>query len=176
MATAAVTATGLAAGPWGWAYLIGAALVDNFVIAPALRGKGRETARAPRLADVPTGSNMAGAPRVWAIGPRIRVPVHTLWQDQKAREAQAATNKSGTNAQVRRVYFDALFALNDRKTNKCMQFVGNGKLLFGDTRNLVNVTSSAMLVSIASGRVVLTMSSTDELDFSLRFQAGTSRA
>lgn len=162
----AMRAGGMFAGPVGWALGIGAALIDTFVIMPALRGKGRVDAAGPRLLDLPVGSNVPGAPRIWAIGGRVRVPTHVLWQSEKVREAQPATNKTGTNAQIRRVWFDALIALNDRPCVALQQLHGNGKLIIYHSRNVYGVTSSRMALSIVAGpRIRLTAQTTLDPDF-----------
>lgn len=162
----AMRAGGMFAGPVGWALGIGAALIDTFVIMPALRGKGRVDAAGPRLLDLPVGSNVPGAPRIWAIGGRVRVPTHVLWQSEKVREAQSATNKTGTNAQIRRVWFDALIALNDWPCVAMQQLHGNGKLIIYNSRNVHGVTSSRMALSIVAGpRIRLTAQTTLDPDF-----------
>lgn len=173
MAVAAVAVSG-ASGIVGWVLTIGAAYVDATYTYPALLGKGRENARSPRLLGVPVGSNEAGAPRVWAIGGRVRVPTHVLWQTQKVREAVAATNKAGTNAQLRRVFINALIGLNDRRTNSLQQLVGNGKLLLYKSRNVVNVTTSQMSAAFAASpdRVGIFMASTLEPNLPDVFDVG----
>lgn len=155
----------------GWAVGIGAALIDTYYIMPALQGKKREDAKSPRLLDVPVGSNIAGAPRVWAIGARVRVPTHVLWQDTKVRETTANNgNKAGTGVQQRKVYFDAAVALNDRPTLRMRALYGNGKQLIYTTRNIIGVTSSRMTLSIVAGpRIRLTATSTLDNDFANLF-------
>lgn len=177
MASAGVSALG-AAGAFtgvpviGWGVGIAAAVLDAYVLMPALQGKGRGAAKAPRLLDSPVGSNEAGAPRVWAIGIRVRVPTHILWQDEKVRETNAGNNKAGTAVSQRRVYFDALIALNDRETVRLVQLIGSGKLVLYDTRNLLTIRSASMIVSVDAGQIVLTMTSTADPDFSGLLAAG----
>lgn len=154
----------------GWAVGIGAALIDTYYIMPALQGKKREDAKSPRLLDVPVGSNIAGAPRVWAIGARVRVPTHVLWQDTKVRETTAGSSKAGTQVQQRKVYLDAAVALNDRPTLRMRALYGNGKQLIYTTRNIIGVTSSRMTLEIVAGpRIRLTASSTLDNDFANLF-------
>src|SRR5688572_129245 len=126
---------------------------------PRLRGKGKNVGRPPRLQELPTDSNGPGAPRIFALGKRVRVPVHTLWLDEKFRETGGGSSKAGTQVQQRKTYVDALFALNDRKTKALTHFVGNGKLLLMRTLNLVSVESSQIVVSVSGDRLVLTMAS-----------------
>lgn len=171
-AAGAATSAGLfAAVPVvGWAVGIGAALIDTYYIMPALQGKKREDAKSPRLLDVPVGSNIAGAPRVWAIGARVRVPTHVLWQDTKVRETTAGSSKAGTQVQQRKVYLDAAVALNDRPTLRMRALYGNGKQLIYTTRNIIGVTSSRMTLEIVAGpRIRLTASSTLDNDFANLF-------
>lgn len=153
----------------GWIATVGAAVLDAYVVGPRLAGKGKQQSLAPRLLDSPVGSNEPGAPRISAYGSRVRVPTHILWQASKVREPSTSNSKAGTNIPQRRVYFDALVALNDRVTESLVQLVGNGKLILTKSRNLVDIRTSEMTVSIASGRVVLTMGSTEDPDFALKF-------
>jgi hypothetical protein len=170
--TAAQAATAAYMPYIGFGIGIAAALIDTFVLMPALRGKGQKVAEPPKLVDVPTGSNEAGAPRIWALGARVRVPTHVLWQQAKQRENTSGSNKAGTAVQLRKVYFDAAIALNDRPVRELSQLSGNGKLILFKTRNIVGVTTSAMTLSIVSGRVRLTMSSTLDPDFNDVFSVG----
>src|SRR5688572_13111213 len=103
----AVAAGAFVANPLlGAAVLAGAALFDSVVLMPHLLGKGRDRSRAPRLLDSPVGSNEAGAPRIWAIGLRVRVPTHILFQSQKVRETTGSTKQGTTNVTQRRVTMD----------------------------------------------------------------------
>jgi hypothetical protein len=156
----------------GWAVAIAAGVIDAYAIAPRLQGQRRGAARSPRLVDVPVGSNEAGAPRIWAIGRRVRVPTHILWQGSKVREETVGSRKQGTEANLRRVYFDALVALNDRPTSRLTQLIGNGKLLLFRTRNVISVESATMTVSVSGGRVILTAGSTLDPDFTDKFVVG----
>lgn len=154
----------------GWALGIGAALVDYFVIMPKLRGKGRQVAEQPRLLDAPVGSNLAGSPRIWAIGGRIRVTTHVLWQTEKVRESQTNTNKAGTTVSQRKVYFDAAIALNDRPCIRLQQLIGNGKMMLYNTRNIYGITTNRMTLSIIAGpRIRITAQTTLDRDFTSIF-------
>jgi hypothetical protein len=159
----------------GWIVGIAAAVLDATVIQPALQGKGKQAANAPRVFDVPVGSNEAGAPRVWAIGRRIRVPTHVMWSSDKTLESGGGNSKRGTNVLQKRTYVDALVSLNDRKTGQMTQMIGNGKLLIWKTRNLASVVSEQMIVSTTGSgptRLVLTMSDTFQPDFTRLLSAG----
>ena len=154
----------------GFAVGIGAALIDSYVIMPKLRGKGRQEAAAPRLLDTPTGSNTPGAPRIWAIGGRIRVPTHIMWQDEKVRESTTNNTKAGTTISQRKVYFDAAVALNDRPCQRMQQLIGNGKLMIYSTRNILGITSNRMILTITAGpRIRLTAQTTLDPDFNNLF-------
>lgn len=168
--TAAQVATSAYMPYIGFAIGIGAALIDSFVIMPKLRGKGRQEAAAPRLLDTPTGSNIPGAPRIWAIGGRIRVPTHIMWQDEKVRESTTNNTKAGTTISQRKVYFDAAVALNDRPCQRMQQLIGNGKLMIYSTRNIFGITSNRMILTVVAGpRIKLTAQTTLDPDFANLF-------
>lgn len=176
MASAAggvLVANGVVSGPAGWALLLAASYVDSRYIMPALTGKGRGIARPDALLGVPVGSNEAGAPRIWAIGTRVRVPTHILWQDQKTRESTTSNTKQGTSVTQRQVLIDALIAVNDRQTEEILQLVGNGSLLVFTSRNLRRVTTTSQ-TAVASGgtSLLLSVSSTLDPDYSGTFQVG----
>jgi hypothetical protein len=154
------------------AILAATAFIDTRVIMPRLAGKGRDAAKSPELLGVPVDANAAGAPRVWAIGRRVRVPTHILWQDQKVRESTSGSSKSGTTVPVRRVYFDALVALNDRPTVRLFEMRGNGATILFDSLNFVDIATTGMVVSVGGGRVILTMQDNAEPDFADKFAVG----
>jgi hypothetical protein len=170
-AGAAVSAGVFAAVPVvGWAVGIGAAVIDYYYVMPQLQGKKRQDAMSPRLLDTPIGSNQPGAPRVYALGARVRVPTHILWQASKVRESTAGSSKAGTQIQQRKVYFDAVVALNDRPTLAMRSLYGNGKQLIYSTRNIYGITSSRMVLSITAGpRIRLTALTTLDNDFANLF-------
>jgi hypothetical protein len=156
---------------------IAAAVVDAYVVMPLLQGNP-EQLRAPRLADVAVGSNDPGAPRITAIGQRVRVPTHIIWQDQKVLEQSiGGGTKKGTAVQLRRTYFDCAIALNDRRTERLVQLIGNGKLLLWEDRNTVYITSRNISVDEDTGTPGVTylrlrMSSLLDPDFADKFQTG----
>lgn len=167
----AATAAGTISGPWAFVAAIGASIVDSQFIMPRLAGRGRDNAYTPKLAGVPTGSNEPGAPRIWAIGQRVRVPCHVLWQSTKVREQQS--NQKGASGLVqKRVFVDAALALNDRETLKVRQLIGNGKLLLWKSRNLVTVTTSEMSAAETGGQLVITMADQSDPDLSEYFEVG----
>jgi len=163
MAVAAVGVLGLTGpgtGAVGFLIGIGAAVVDATVIMPGLAGKGRMAARPPRLQDVPVGSNESGAPRIWAIGGRVRVQTHILWQKEKVLEATTNHRKQGTDIHQREVLVDCLISLNDRKTIELTQLIGNGKLLVWESRNLNRITTHEMSAAVSGSDVLITMANT----------------
>jgi hypothetical protein len=153
-------AAGAGTGIGGVLLLVGAAVVDAKVIMPALAGKGRGAALPSRLQDTPVGSNEPGAPRIWAIGGRVRVQTHILWQKDKVFEATTQHHKQGTEITQRQVITDCLVSLNDRKTVRLTQLIGNGKLLTWESRNLVRITTNEMTAAVSGSDVVVTMSNT----------------
>jgi hypothetical protein len=163
MASGLVAVSGLAgpgSGVVGLLLVAGAGVVDATVLMPALAGKGKMAARPPRLQDTPVGSNEPGAPRIWAIGGRVRVQTHILWQKDKVFEGSTSHHKQGTTVTQRQVMVDCLVALNDRKTVKLTQLIGNGKLLVWESRNLVRITTNEMTAAVSGADVVVTMANT----------------
>ena len=102
----------------------------------------------------------------------MRVPTHILWQASKVREATPVTNKAGTTAQQRKVFFDAVVAVNDRATTQLAALIGNGKYLIANTRNFYLVRSNRMLLSVVSGKLRLTAFTTLDNDFANLFSVG----
>lgn len=175
MAVGVAGLTGATAIPYvGWAIGIAAAYIDAVYVMPELAGPGRQAAKSPRFLGTPVGSNESGAPRVWAIGSRIRVPTHILWQDSKARETTAQANKGGTATPIRRVYINALVSLNDRETQSLEQLRGNGKLLLYKTRNLIEIITSQMSATYVGGgpHLGIFMASVFEPSLTDKFQVG----
>ncbi len=155
----------------GWAVGIAAALVDYYYIMPALKKKPGDRNEPERLLDAPIGSNDVGAPRVWAIGTRIRVPTHIMWQDSKTREETSGSSKAGTQTSLRRVIFDAALALNDRPTQRLVTLYGNGRLMLFRSRNQLQVRTHLMTLTQPNGTdVVLTMADTLQPAFTEKFK------
>ena len=172
----AIGVSALAAIPYvGWALAAGAAILNGYVITPALTkwaNKRRGDANTDDLLGVPIGTNEPGGPRIYALGSRVRVPTHVLWQDRKVREPQVSTNKSGTTTTLRRTQFDALIAVNDRFTQSLNQLVGNGALMIFQTRNLVDIVSHDMIVSVAGANLKLAMPDSFSPSFKDKFVVG----
>ena len=56
---------------------------------------GKDGKRPPRLLELPTSTASPGAPRIWAYGRRVRIPVHTMFQSDKVRESNVSGPKGG---------------------------------------------------------------------------------
>ena len=134
----------------GWAVGIAAALIDQTIIYPALLGDEDE-AQTPQLASLPASEQGVGSPRTFALGTRIRVPAHILYQSSKVRESQAGGGKGGTSVTLKRVYVNALIHLNDRKTGEMTQLIGNGQLVLYKSRSLIRVQTENMTVDLQPG-------------------------
>lgn len=148
----------------------GATYLDQKLIMPHLLGTGKAQATPPRLLGVPVGSNEPGAPRIFAIGRRVRVPTHVLFQAEKVRES-SSSNKGG-GVQQRRVLITAAIALNDRPTKSLDRLDGNGLMIIGADRNLVQVTNASMTATESGGVVTFSAGSVEEPDFTDRFRDG----
>jgi len=154
MASLAVTAASGAAAAKGAAFawnpfvLFGAVAVASFLdqqfLYPALLGKGKEQAQPRPLVGLPTTTNTPGTPRVWAMGRRIRVPLHVLYQSEKTREENITGPKGGVAGQIKRVFADVGLSVNDRYTAKLTQLIANGQLVYWTDKNLQRITTDQM--------------------------------
>lgn len=175
-AAALVTKTAFfSSGPIGWVagagLIAGAALIDQRII-QGLQGKPREQDRSPSLLGLPVQSTEAGAPRVWALGRRVRVPCHVMWQSEKEISVSVMPGSKGApGVQQNQVLVDCAIAVNDRPTLRVIQMVSQGQLLFWTTRNIIVVETAGMTVTESGGNLVLTMVDTFEQDWSDKFQA-----
>lgn len=157
-------------GLLGLALIAGAGIVDQQFIYPAILGR-EEDAKPRRLLDIPQMTLAPGTPRNWAIGRRVRVPVHVMFQSEKTIEINQG-GKAGQGGVIRQVLADVGLSLNDRPTAQLTQLSGNGKLVYYKSRNLVSVRTNEMVASESGGNLVLTMNSTAEPDFSDKFEVG----
>lgn len=168
--TAGVQTTGLTFGAGFGVGLIGFALVgaagyiDNRYVMPNLLGN-KGDARTRKLLDIPAMTTAPGTPRIWCMGRRGRIPLHVMFQSDKVRESSAGGSKGGVANQIKRVFSDIAFAVNDRRTERITQLIGTGKLLWWSDRNLVCVSTSAMALSDSSGSLLVEMDTNDEPDF-----------
>lgn len=178
-ASAGVGAAGLtfSAGTFGlgligMAIVAGAGIIDSQFLFPALLGDGKNQAKPSPLVGLPTTTSNPGTPRVWAIGRRVRVPMHVMFQSDKTRESNTGGGKGGVPNVVKRVFSDVAYSVNDRPTARVVQIAANGQLVWWSDKNLVRVTTSEITSSIVSSRLLLTMGSAYEPDWSDFFAVG----
>jgi hypothetical protein len=156
----------------GWAVGLAAAYIDTTVIYPALAGSPDE-ARLPQLASLPSSEQGPGAPRTFAIGARMRVPAHVMYQSSKAREEGGGSGtKGGTGVTLRRVFVNALLHLNDRPTTELLQLIGNGQLILFNDRNLIGVTSKNLTATVTGSSVTVSLADEFDPDFRDTFKVG----
>jgi hypothetical protein len=124
-----------------------ASYLDQRFLYPAILGDGEEKARPKPLVGLPQTSNTPGTPRVWAMGRRVRVPMHVFYQSEKTREDTITGPKGGVAGQIKRVFADVGLSVNDRQTFKMTQLIANGQLVWWSDKNLVKVTTSEMTSS-----------------------------
>lgn len=163
---------GFGVGLIGMAIVAGAGIIDSQFLFPKLLGDGKGQAKPTPLVGLPTTTNQPGTPRVWAMGRRIRVPLHVMFQSDKEREETVGGRKGGVANTIKRVFSDVAFSVNDRPTARLLQMVANGQLVWWLDRNLVRVTTDQMTSSIVSSRLVLTMESAFEPDFTDFLEVG----
>ena len=157
----------------GWAVGLAAAYIDQTIIYPKLAGEGPEESRLPELASLPSTEQGPGAPRVFALGARMRVPSHVMYQSSKAREqGVGGGSKGGTNVSLKRVYVNALVHLNDRPTAKLLQLIGNGQLILFNERNLIGTTSANLSAAVSGSTVIISLVDEYDPDFRDTFKVG----
>ena len=178
-ASAGVGAAGLtfAAGTFGlgligMAIVAGAGIIDSQFLFPALLGDGKQQAKPTPLVGLPTTTSNPGTPRVWAMGRRVRVPMHVMFQSDKTRETTTGGGKGGVPNTVKRVFSDVAYSVNDRPTARVLQIAANGQLVWWSDKNLVRVTTDQVTSSIVSSRLLLTMGSAYDPDWSDFFAVG----
>ena len=151
MASVGVSATA-AAYSWNPFLAFGAVAVASYLdqtyLYPAILGEGKEKAKPRPLVGLPQTSNTPGSPRVWAMGRRIRVPLHIFYQSEKTREQTQSGPKGGVAGVIRRVFADVGLSINDRQTFKATQLIANGQLIWWSDKNLVKLTTSEMTSSV----------------------------
>ena len=159
-------------GLLGMAVVAGAGIIDSQFLFPALLGDGKQQAKPTPLVGLPTTTSNPGTPRVWAMGRRVRVPMHVMFQSDKTRETTTGGGKGGVPNTVKRVFSDVAYSVNDRPTARVLQIAANGQLVWWSDKNLVRVTTSEVTSSIVSSRLLLTMGSAYEPDWSDFFAVG----
>ncbi|MAK71848.1 MAG: hypothetical protein CMF19_07360 [Idiomarinaceae bacterium] len=156
----------------GWAVGLAAAYIDQTVIYPMLAGDPEES-RLPQLASLPSTEQGPGAPRVFALGARMRVPSHVMYQSNKAREESVGGgSKGGTDVSLKRVYVNALVHLNDRPTAQLLQLIGNGQLILFNDRNLIGVTGANLSAAVSGSNVIVSLVDEYDPDFRDTFKVG----
>jgi hypothetical protein len=141
---------GIAAAAYKWNPFLAfgavavASYLDQRFLYPAILGEGDQKARPRPLVGLPQTSNTPGAPRVWAMGRRVRVPMHIMYQSEKTREDTITGPKGGVAGQIKRVFADVGLSVNDRQTLKMNQLVANGQLVWWSDKNLVKIVTSEM--------------------------------
>ena len=124
-----------------------ASYLDQRFLYPELLGSDQEKARPRPLVGLPQTSNTPGTPRVWAMGRRVRVPLHIMYQSEKTREDVQNGPKGGVAGVIKRVFADVGLSVNDRQTYKMTQLIANGQLVWWSDKNLVKITTSEMTSS-----------------------------
>ena len=151
MASVGVSATA-AAYSWNPFLAAGAIAVASYLdqrfLYPAILGEGKDKAQPRPLVGLPQTTNTPGSPRVWAMGRRIRVPLHIFYQSEKTREQTQSGPKGGVAGVIRRVFADVGLSINDRQTFKATQLIANGQLIWWSDKNLVKITTSEMTSSV----------------------------
>jgi hypothetical protein len=156
----------------GWVVGLAASIVDSTVIYPALAGDPEE-AKQPQLASLPTTEQGPGSPRTFAIGARMRVPSHVMYQSRKEREeGVGGGTKGGTSVTLKRVYVNALIHLNDRQTQEMTQLIGNGQLLLFNDRNLLRIETESLSAAVSGSDVQFSMINASDPDFTDTFKVG----
>jgi Putative phage tail protein len=146
-------AVGITAAAYSWNPFLAfgavavASYLDQRFLYPAILGDGEEKAKPRPLVGLPQTSNTPGTPRVWAMGRRVRVPMHIMYQSEKTREDTITGPKGGVAGQIKRVFADVGLSVNDRQTLKMNQLVANGQLVWWSDKNLVKITTSEMTSS-----------------------------
>lgn len=163
-------------GPVGWAAGVGlmvlGGIIDSKITSKLFGGSNRDKSNQPRLLGLPVNEQQSGEPRILAIGRRVRVPIHVVWQSPKriAQSGGGGGMKSSA-ALTNNVYLDCAFAVNDRQTLRISQVTGQGKLLTYSTRNLNDITTSEITVSDSAGKLILAMNSIADPDWTSKFAA-----
>lgn len=161
-------------GPVGWAAGVGlmvlGGVIDSKITSKLFSGSNRDKSNQPRLLGLPVNEQQSGEPRILAIGRRVRVPIHVLWQSPKRiAQSSGGGGMKAPAALTNNVYLDCAFAVNDRQTLRIAQVTGQGKLLTYTTRNLNDITTSEVTVSDSASKLILAINSLAEPDWTSKF-------
>ena len=156
MASVGVSAVAIGAG-WNPFLAAGAIAVASYLdqryLYPALLGDTKDAVRPRSLVGLPQTTNTPGTPRVWAIGRRVRVPAHFMYQTEKTRSDTVDGPKGGVASQIKRVFADVGLSINDRPTSQLTQLVANGQLIYWRDKNLVRITTEQITSSLTTTTV-----------------------
>lgn len=118
--------------------------IDQQYLYPKLLEDPKAKARPLPLAQLPQTTTAPGTPRVWALGRRVRVPLHVFYQSRKTREQTISGPKGGVPQQIRRVFADLGISINDRYTQRLTQIAANGQLIYFLEKNLFEIVTSGV--------------------------------
>lgn len=130
-----------------------ASYLDQQFLYPAILGDGKQQAKPRPLIGLPTTTTTPGTPRVWAMGRRVRVPTHIMFQSEKTREDTVGGPKGGVAGVIKRVFADVGLCINDRETARLTQLIANGQLIYWSDKNLVRITTDQMTSSMSTTTV-----------------------
>ena len=165
-------AAGVGAGFLGMGLTFAAGMIDR-AAAGRIAGRGKRAFEPVRIFEGgPSGvTSSPGAPRVFAFGRRVRVPMHVMFYAQ--REITGGGSSKGSTGTVQATRCDIALGLNSRPINRLTQIVGRGALIYWTDRNLTGVTTDGMTATRTAGVehdfLTVAMSSVDEVDLSTRF-------
>lgn len=145
------------------ATMVISSIVNNLLTKREKRGQAKDTL------GVPVDNMSAGAPSIWAIGQKVRVPSQVLWQNRKERSTNVG-NKLKSSTPSKHVNVDVAFTLNDRVTLRLEQFLINDQLILWRDRNISRTTSYNMSISQSGSNLLIEMNDFFEDDFADRFE------
>ncbi len=157
----------------GSALLSGGITIGLSFAASALLGKFAKKShqqRPPLFLDAPQSSVTSASPRVWAIGRRIRTPCYLLYASTPQRNQQTG-GKGGAQAKanVRPVFQDMAYAINDRWTNRVIRLYLNGRIVYFTERNLVYIETNRWAATSLGSAINVQMTDRLETDLSKVF-------
>jgi hypothetical protein len=141
---------GFASGLLSFGLSFAVGMVFQLFIFPKLAGRRRSSAEPSRLLELPQSTIATGAPRVFALGRRVRVPGHVAGFWKRITTTSSGSSKVGRVTR-REVFGDGLIVANDRFTNSLQQLILDGKLAYWQSRNIVTLRNSTMTVAVVDG-------------------------
>jgi len=146
-------------------------LIDKLFIMPHLMRANRQKYVPPRFIDMTQSTANTGSPRVYAIGPRVRVPGHLAWIVKDTTQRTSGSSKTG-KITTSEIHADAGIVFNDRESARLLQLIVQSKLCYWDIggRNIYFVQSSRWTFSIpTAGTLRISTGSYDDVAFGNRF-------